>query len=583
MKLKSLKIVNFQSFQGEHVLSFEDPKGLILVLGDNQDVRGKADSNGAGKTTILNAICWALYGQTPSGGAKDKLINHECSEVRVELELTEATVIRHKKRNKSEVLKFRTTGDYVFGDLIDTQRKLEEYLRIDFGTFCNTVFLSRSSNTVDFVRSTPAQRAKVLANLVDDSAFQSAATLVAKDIDLRERSITSEEGRQRQLLRVEQGLLSKKAEIEERLSRAAVEHESKRQQALKEMGEIKQEIDELKLAFSVESSTKLKDLTYEKTVYSKKLDQIIRGMGSRQSLLSRVSSVVSGTSPGESCPTCLRLLDEDCLIHLEQAREDAASELERLGRLEVLARKKIDLLQKEIETALEIDRKKDLAEDKIKQLIREYRLLKDTLQSVSVDHHRQLLVENNREITDLREQQAESNSKVIFAKQEIQQLRVMKRMFQQELRNVLFDRVRTSLEYYTKVYLYQLAGEGMQVLYPPVSKTGAEKFEIILKAGPHEQDLSTFSEGEGWRITIAILFALRRTLLDGRQADFGFTLIDDPIGALDETGAVEFLQTVGRLASESQVLVTLPRAADLRELQYRRLRIVKERGCSSIN
>ena len=69
MKLRRLELENFRQFYGRQGLDFAtDPnKNVTLVYG----------SNGAGKTTILNAFTWGLYGETTPGlAASEWLVNN---------------------------------------------------------------------------------------------------------------------------------------------------------------------------------------------------------------------------------------------------------------------------------------------------------------------------------------------------------------------------------------------------------------------------------------------------------------------------------------------------------------------------
>ena len=67
MKLVSVLMDNFCSYKRETIPfnKFQDNK--VLIFGENRDEEG-LDSNGAGKSTILDAICWALSGKTSKRG-----------------------------------------------------------------------------------------------------------------------------------------------------------------------------------------------------------------------------------------------------------------------------------------------------------------------------------------------------------------------------------------------------------------------------------------------------------------------------------------------------------------------------------
>ena len=101
MKIKSLTIENFLAVGTIYNLNL-DEKGLVLIQGDNQDDTSQS-SNGAGKSTIAEALCWALYGETARGETGDSVINRvEGKNTRVEVIIEEETgelyrISRHRK------------------------------------------------------------------------------------------------------------------------------------------------------------------------------------------------------------------------------------------------------------------------------------------------------------------------------------------------------------------------------------------------------------------------------------------------------------------------------------------------------
>ena len=52
-----------------------DHDGLTLVLGNNLDLGGEGSRNGTGKTTLINALSYAVYGQALTNIRKDNLVN----------------------------------------------------------------------------------------------------------------------------------------------------------------------------------------------------------------------------------------------------------------------------------------------------------------------------------------------------------------------------------------------------------------------------------------------------------------------------------------------------------------------------
>ena len=81
IKLKTLTVKNFLSVGNvTQALKF-DQHGLTLVLGNNMDLGGDGSRNGTGKTTIVNALSFVLYGNALTNIRKDNLINKTNSKV----------------------------------------------------------------------------------------------------------------------------------------------------------------------------------------------------------------------------------------------------------------------------------------------------------------------------------------------------------------------------------------------------------------------------------------------------------------------------------------------------------------------
>lgn len=75
IKIKNLTVRNFLSVGNvTQALKF-DQHGLTLVLGNNLDLGGDGSRNGTGKTTIVNALSYVLYGNALTNIRKDNLIN----------------------------------------------------------------------------------------------------------------------------------------------------------------------------------------------------------------------------------------------------------------------------------------------------------------------------------------------------------------------------------------------------------------------------------------------------------------------------------------------------------------------------
>ena len=78
-----------------------DRGGLVLVLGNNLDLGGDGSRNGTGKTTIINALSYALYGNALTNIKRDNLINKiNGKNMLVSLEFTKGTTTYKIERGR---------------------------------------------------------------------------------------------------------------------------------------------------------------------------------------------------------------------------------------------------------------------------------------------------------------------------------------------------------------------------------------------------------------------------------------------------------------------------------------------------
>lgn len=114
IKFKSIKMINFMSYGAVPTMIQLDQPGTTLLLGEDLDATSSgAGSNGVGKSSILNAIVYAIYDQPLSSdiATKDDLVNHinkKQMEVSVEFEKSGITYIITRCRK----MKVGASGNY---------------------------------------------------------------------------------------------------------------------------------------------------------------------------------------------------------------------------------------------------------------------------------------------------------------------------------------------------------------------------------------------------------------------------------------------------------------------------------------
>jgi DNA repair exonuclease SbcCD ATPase subunit len=181
MKLLNLNISNFGALGEEVKVDFtrytENDK--ILIVGINQDAAG-ADSNGAGKTTFLNAISWAIFGRTPNDISSDDVIRRGCSSCSVTLGLVdesenEIIIKRKRKRGGGHQVQWFLNGDsQTQRTMQQTQKTLLNYFGIlennteYYSDFLNTTYFSiEAVKAFAGKRSTSKQRMDLISRFLN--------------------------------------------------------------------------------------------------------------------------------------------------------------------------------------------------------------------------------------------------------------------------------------------------------------------------------------------------------------------------------------------------------------------------------
>ena len=150
IRFKNLTVKNFMSVGNATQGIDFDRRDLTLVLGENLDLGGDGSRNGTGKTTIINALSYALYGQALSNIRKDNLVNKTNAKnmlVGVEFEMS-GKQYKIERGRKPNVLKFYINSeqhqatDESQGDSRETQEEIERVLGMSHDMFRHVLALN---------------------------------------------------------------------------------------------------------------------------------------------------------------------------------------------------------------------------------------------------------------------------------------------------------------------------------------------------------------------------------------------------------------------------------------------------------
>jgi DNA repair exonuclease SbcCD ATPase subunit len=150
IQIKNLTVRNFMSVGNATQGVDFDRRDLTLVLGENLDLGGDGSRNGTGKTTIINALSYALYGNALSNIRKDNLVNKTNGKnMLVSLDFAVAgQQYRIERGRKPNVLRFyvndreQEIADDAQGDSRETQDAVERTLGLSHDMFKHILALN---------------------------------------------------------------------------------------------------------------------------------------------------------------------------------------------------------------------------------------------------------------------------------------------------------------------------------------------------------------------------------------------------------------------------------------------------------
>lgn len=189
MRILSLRLANLNSLMGEWHIDFSHPtlvaNGCFAIIGPT----------GSGKTTLLDAICLALYGQTPRLGkitqSNNELMSQQASHCFAEVTFeTQAGRYRcfwsqqraRKKKDGALQVPKHEIAKWPSGDIIDASLKgvlahIERVTGMDFKRFTRSMMLAQGE-FASFLLAPPDERAPILEQITGSDIYSQISMMV---------------------------------------------------------------------------------------------------------------------------------------------------------------------------------------------------------------------------------------------------------------------------------------------------------------------------------------------------------------------------------------------------------------------
>jgi len=311
LKIKNVSAKNFMSVgNNTQAVNFDNCQ-LTLVLGHNLDMGGDGSRNGTGKTTIINALSYALYGEALTNIRRDNLINKTNGKqmiVTVEFEI-EGKEYRIERGRRPNVLRLFVDGNDAYdqeqqGDSRETQKEIEKIIGFPHNMFKHLIALN--TYTEPFLAMKNNDQRDMIEQLLGITELsEKAEVLKARMRDTRD-SIKEEEMRINAVKNANENIEKNIKEIESR-SKA---WEANKFNKLQELGNAIVKLETIDIDQEVEKHSIIEDVSTKtanlKTLQAdqKRLESSIdRSKSKLDELKSNLESAKEGVCPACEQPT----------------------------------------------------------------------------------------------------------------------------------------------------------------------------------------------------------------------------------------------------------------------------------------
>ena len=538
---KYVRWKNFLSTGNQSTEIKLDKNPTTLIIGEN----------GAGKSTILDALCFGLFGKPFRNISKNQMvnsINNSGTSVEVEFKIGSVNykVIRGIKPNKFEI--------YQNNNLInqnanarDYQKILEQQiLKLNYRSFTQVVILG-SSTFVPFMQLKARHRREVVEEILDIQIFSTMNLIlkqrlknIAEDIrdveyqyDLAIEKISLQENLISDLKDNKDKIISQKQSL-------IAGNEEEIFKRTKEKNDI-----------AIEDEALLKSIV-DKTAVENKLSKLQEYRATLNEKYRTHSDMITFFETNEDCPTCEQHIDETFKNGMIESKKVQISELSAgMTKLESELTS-TNTRSNEIKQITDSIRNNSIKLASINQSITELEKfntqLKIEIEQFTSDGVGQTDTDKLKDLKSIAKQISIRRSKLRED-----------RTYYEASRNMLMDTgIKTKIIKQYLPIMNKLINKYLTSMEFYVNFTLDENFEETIKSRYRDEfSYASFSEGEKMRIDLALLFTWRAIAKMKNSTNTNLLILDEIFdSSLDGTGTDEFLKILNTLNGENVFVIS---------------------------
>ena len=508
-------------------------------------------TNGAGKSTMLDALTFVLFNKPFRKINKPQLINttneRDCLvEIEFEINTRQYVVRRGIKPNVFDII---VNGTELHREADDRamQRVLEDnILKVNYKSFTQIVILG-SSTFVPFMQLTTANRREVIEDLLDIRIFSLMNNILKDKIRTQKDQVKSLDLKKETLkdkMKMQQNFID---ELENRGKQNIAGNKSKITKLMSEVDQYLQ--DNTKLQEDLENTTKQQE---EVAGARQKLSKLNTLRGKLSQKVSAITKEHKFFMDNTVCPTCTQDIEESFRLNKiddvqNKAKElkEGFDELESTIKFEQQRERQFNDLSKEITNLThgisQNNTRVSGNQRQIRDLESEIQRITDNLANRNTEHEKLDEFKSNLQSTieDLADKKTE----------------IVHHDFAYSL--LKDDGVKTKIIRKYLPFINQQVNRYLQMMDFYINFHLDEEFKETVKSPIHEDfSYSSFSEGEKMRIDLALLFTWREVARVKNSVNTNLLIMDEVFdSSLDGFGTDEFLKIIRYVIKDANIFV----------------------------
>ena len=539
---KKLRYKNFLSTGNQFTeIVFDKNSFNTLVVGHN----------GAGKSTILDALTFSLFGKSYRGVSKSQLVNsvnEKGTEVEIEFEIgtVKWKIVRCIKPNKFNIFK----NDEILNQ--DSHANAQQtwletvVLKMNYKSFTQIVILG-SSNFVPFMQLSASNRREVIEDILDIKIFSQMNSVVKDRVKIVKDQIRELEYK---LMTLEEKYEMQQTFIDE-IEALSKKDISAKKKSIK--GHIKEQENLLSEQKELEKSLESKNKELENFSGAR---QKLRKLGNLKGKITQKVSTITKEhkffTDNVTCPTCTQPIAEDFRINKITDSQNKAKELqsgykelEEAIKEEELRESTFIKISDEVTSLThgisQVNTKISGYQRQVRDLEQEIQTLTTKLEDRNIEHEK---------LTDFKNQFEIASTDADSKKDDIIRY------------NFVFDLlkdggVKTKIIRKYLPLINQQVNRYLQMMDFYINFSLDEEFNESIKSPIHEDfSYSSFSEGEKMRIDLALLFTWREVAKIKNSLNCNLIIFDETFdSSLDGFGTDEFLRIIRFVVEKANIFV----------------------------